>query len=61
MARRLHHCRDLGQPFDFLTWFEYAPSSVAAFEALVARLRATEEWSCAEREIDIRLSRVSAP
>src|SRR5262245_57946243 len=21
VARRLHHCRDLGEPFDFLTWF----------------------------------------
>ena len=61
IARRLHHCRDLGEPFDFLTWFEYAPSSAAAFEQLVARLRATEEWSFVEREIDLRLSRVSAP
>jgi chlorite dismutase len=61
MARRLHHCRDLGEPFDFLTWFEYAPSSAAAFEQLVARLRATEEWSFVEREIDLRLSRVAAP
>src|SRR5215472_7148531 len=24
VARRLHHCRDLGETFDFLTWFEYA-------------------------------------
>jgi len=23
VARRLHHCRDLGEPFDFLTWFDY--------------------------------------
>jgi len=22
VARRLHHSRDLGGPFDFLTWFE---------------------------------------
>jgi hypothetical protein len=22
IARRLHHSRDLGEPFDFLTWFE---------------------------------------
>src|SRR2546428_7160638 len=26
IARRLYHCRDLGEPFDFLTWFEYAPA-----------------------------------
>src|SRR5215469_16632236 len=25
VARRLHHGRDLGEPFDFLTWFEFAP------------------------------------
>src|SRR5438128_5028831 len=25
VARQLHHGRDLGEPFDFLTWFEYAP------------------------------------
>jgi len=25
VARRLHHCRELGEAFDFLTWFEYAP------------------------------------
>jgi hypothetical protein len=26
IPRRLYHCRDIGQPFDFLTWFEYAPN-----------------------------------
>lgn len=55
IARRLHHCRDLGEPFDFLTWFEYAPSDEAAFDELVASLRATEEWKHVEREVDIRL------
>lgn len=57
VARRLHHARDLGEPFDFLTWFEFAPASAADFEELVRRLRATEEWSYVEREIDIRLVR----
>ncbi len=59
VARRLHHCRDLGEnePFDFLTWFEYAPQDSQAFEELVAALRATEEWKYVEREIDIRLLR----
>jgi chlorite dismutase len=56
IARRLHHSRDLGEDFDFLTWFEYAPNDVDAFEELVARLRETEEWSYVEREIDIRLT-----
>jgi len=55
IARRLHHCRDLGEPFDFLTWFEFAPTDAPAFEKLVERLRATEEWAYAEREVDIRL------
>ncbi len=57
IARRLHHSRDLGEPFDFLTWFEFAPENAAAFDDLVARLRATEEWGYVEREIDIRLTR----
>ena len=57
VARQLYHCRDLGEPFDFLTWFEYAPESAAAFEELVAALRATPEWTYVEREVDIRLER----
>ncbi len=59
VARRLHHCRDLGdnEPFDFLTWFEYAPSDSAAFDELVAELRVTEEWTFVDREIDIRVVR----
>jgi hypothetical protein len=57
VARRLHHGRDLGEPFDFLTWFEFAPEHGAAFEELVRRLRGTEEWTYVEREIDLRLAR----
>lgn len=57
IARRLHHGRELGEPFDFLTWFEYAPGDAEAFEELVGRLRATEEWSYVVREVDIRLTR----
>ncbi|CAN5922462.1 chlorite dismutase family protein [soil metagenome] len=57
IARRLHHCRDLGEPFDFLTWFEYPAESAPDFEALVRRLRDTREWHYVEREIDIRLVR----
>jgi chlorite dismutase len=57
VARRLHHGRDLGEPFDFLTWFEYAPESEPAFDELLARLRASEEWAYVEREVDLRLSR----
>lgn len=57
VARRLYHCRELGEPFDFLTWFEFAPEDAAAFEQLVMRLRRTREWDYVEREIDIRLAR----
>jgi len=60
VARRLHHGRDLGEEFDFLTWFEFAPEHADAFEELVGRLRETEEWSYVEREVDIRLTRQPA-
>ena len=61
VARRLHHCRDLGEsePFDFLTLFDFAKADAKAFDDLVAELRATEEWKFVEREVDIRLVRVS--
>ncbi len=57
VARRLYHSRDLGESFDFLTWFEYAPEHAADFEELVRRLRQTAEWAYVDREVDIRLSR----
>lgn len=57
IARRLHHGRDLGEPFDFLTWFEYAPDDGVAFDELVTALRASAEWRYVEREVDIRLMR----
>ena len=57
IARQLYHARDLGEPFDFLTWFEFAPEHAGAFEELVATLRGTEEWSFVEREVDVRLER----
>jgi chlorite dismutase len=58
IARRLYHSRDLGEPFDFLTWFEFAPEDEGKFDALVARLRASREWEYVDREVDIRLTRV---
>ena len=62
IARRLHHCRDLSEnePFDFLTWFEYAPAHESEFNELVAELRASEEWKYVDREVDIRLDREQA-
>lgn len=55
IARQLYHCRDLGEPFDFLTWFEFAPANAALFEEVVGTLRRTEEWSYVERELDVRV------
>jgi chlorite dismutase len=57
IARRLYHSHDLGEPFDFLTWFEFAPRDAGAFEELVGKLRETEEWTFVEREVDILLAR----
>ncbi len=57
IARRLLHSRDFEEPFDFLTWFEYAPANARAFEELVTKLRATREWVYVDREVDIRLQR----
>ena len=55
ISRQLHHCRDLGEPFDFVTWFEFAPEHTDAFNKLLSRLRASKEWEFVEREVDIRL------
>ncbi len=53
VARRLHHCRDLGsvQPFDFLTWFDYAPQHELAFDDLLTALRSSAERSPAVRAL----------
>src|SRR5215471_9213064 len=58
VSRRLHHGHDLGEPFDFLTWFEYSPEDANAFEELVRRLRQTPEWRYVDREVENRLSRI---
>jgi chlorite dismutase len=57
IARQLYHSRDLGQPFDFLTWFEFAPEHEDEFDRLLIQLRASPEWRFVTREIDIRLAR----
>ena len=59
VARRLHHFRDLSaaEPFDFITWFEFAPTHERAFDNLLAELRASEEWKYVDREVDLRLVR----
>jgi hypothetical protein len=55
IARRLHHARDLGEPFDFVTWFELAPQHEPLFDELLGMLRSTEEWQYVEREAELRL------
>ena len=55
VARRLYHSRELGEPFDFLTWFEFAPGDAVAFDELLRRLRDTPEWRFVEREVELRL------
>lgn len=57
IARRLYHARELGEPFDFLTWFEFAPEHSPAFDELLGTLRGSEEWTFVEREVEIRLQR----
>lgn len=57
IARRLHHAHELSEPFDLLTWFEYAPDDQDAFDELVGRRRETEEWAFVEREVDVRVTR----
>jgi hypothetical protein len=62
VARRLHHCRDLGpaEPFDFLTWFDFAPEHEPAFNDMLKALRNSPEWAYVDREVDIRLAREEA-
>jgi len=59
IARRLHHCRDMGtvEPFDFLTLFDFAESDASAFNEMLIELRASAEWKYVEREVDIRMVR----
>ena len=55
VARQLYHSRDQGEPFDFVTWFEFGQADTQAFDDLVGLLRATREWEFVDREVDIRL------
>lgn len=57
IARRLYQARELGEPFDFLTWFEFAPAHAGAFDELLGMLRSREEWAYVEREVEVRLVR----
>lgn len=56
IVRQLYHSHDLvGEPFDFLTWFEYSPAHSEEFEELVSILRESPEWKYVVRDVDIRL------
>jgi hypothetical protein len=60
ISRQLVHCRDLpGAPFDFLTWFEFAPADEGRFDELLGKLRATPEWGFIDREVELRLEKVA--
>lgn len=59
IARRLHHSRDLNEPFDFLTWFEFAPEHEPAFDTLLGELRASKEWTYVDREVEFRFDRAA--
>jgi hypothetical protein len=58
IARRLYQARELGEHFDFLTWFEFAPEHAPAFDELLAMLLSREEWTLVEREVEIRLRKI---
>lgn len=57
IARRLYHSREIDEPFDFLTWFEFAPEHAPAFDELLAMLRSRDEWMFVDREVELRLRR----
>jgi hypothetical protein len=57
VARQLHHCHDLEEPFDCLTWFEFAPEHTEAFNDLLRRMCHSREWDYVEREVEVWLRR----
>ncbi len=57
ISRQLFHSRDIGEEFDFLTWFEFSPNNRERFDELIFLLRKTEEWKYVEREVDVRLKK----
>ena len=54
IARRLHHCRDLGepQPFDFLTWFEFAAHGLFWVAALVTLITGYQYLAQTRKALD---------
>lgn len=57
VSRKLYHSRDIGEHFDFITWFEFKPENANLFDELLDALRKTEEWKYVIGEIDIRIKK----
>ncbi|MEO8096620.1 MAG: hypothetical protein ABI811_02890 [Acidobacteriota bacterium] len=55
--RKPYHARYLGSRFNFLTYFEFPSSDKTAFRALLAELRATNEWSYVEEEFEMWMTK----
>ncbi len=61
--RRLYHCRSLGEPFDFLTYFEFEQAHEPEFKELLRRLRDVKvnpEWAFVSDEFEIWLTKTAA-
>jgi hypothetical protein len=59
--RRLYHSRSLGEPFDFLTYFEFDQAHEADFRALLNRFRDVKlnpEWDFVVDEFEIWMTKV---
>ena len=54
IARQLYHSRDLGEPFDFLTWFEYEPAQRGG-------VRGTGRHAARDGGMELRRSRGGYP
>jgi|GEM_PF-2513860 len=50
-----------GDPFAFVTLFEYAPVHETMIDGIRKRLRAMKEWTFIDRKVDIRLERIADP
>jgi hypothetical protein len=55
MMRRMQYRTNVREPFDFVTWFEYAPQDASIFDDLVTAMRSSEDWHYVEREIVIKM------
>lgn len=58
IARQLYHSRDIGEEFDFLTWFEFRQEDTNLFNDMINGFRETLEWKYVIGEIDFRLTKV---